>query len=854
MNWCGDTIRRTAWILFTLIAFIRMETAQAQGLGFYSNDRPVSERTSYNVFDGKAPRFNQQLTMAVDLSFNSGQQFGYIFTLIDPRNKSYSLSFRLEDDQQPWLHFNIDKEASKLKLPLEKSWLNNSTWISLIVHFDLVTDRVDLTLNGKQYQASEMGLQAGMEPELVFGRYTTYTDVPVMAIRNLKISGGPQELSFPLNEWSGNKVTDAQGNAIGKVENPNWLIKEAHYWKKRMSHTFKEVAGSSFIPHQNRVVAFTKDSLLSFQLGTETITGVKIENPLPISRLILGRSAWDSVRQQIWVYEANNLPIGDTTIALLDLEKKRWTPVGKAYIPQQRHHHNLIQQDSTWILFGGYGSFQYFNGFYRYVQAIDQWQPLKMTGDSIDPRFFSSIGAVGKDGEYLLFGGFGNPTGEQVIGGRNYYDCYRINSKTQRIERLWEQKLPDQQWVPAGNLVMDSEGAHFYVLGYPHHLPKSALQLYKFSLADGHYEIVSDSIPFTSEKIETEVNLYRNAPLNELVCVVQEFRTAQESTVSIYTLKDPPVAFDPAKQAGGTWFGHKLWWILVLVPLLFYLFRRRKNEQEAETRPTSNPEPAGNQSLSASTEPAPPIVAQLDCPEKNAGYLLGDFLAFDKRGMDISHHFSPKIRQLFLLLVVSSRPGKKGVSSRVISSNLWPDRDMASTKNIRGVTINALRNILLEWEGVQLNYVNDSYLLELEPGFFCDYYQALDYLQAPVTDGNRLLSYLPLLTRGPLFSGVQEAFLDEYKFEFETVLVEKATDLLTLAARSDGWQQPYYQLAKVVHLADPFHEKALSYQLVFLRKTKGMEAARKKFETFQAEYERSLGQAYPLSFEEAAQI
>ncbi len=846
MNWCGDKIKGAGWILFTLIVFFRIESAQAQGLGFFSNDRLVRERTSYAVFAGNAPKFNRELTIAFDLSFYSKQQFGYIFTLIDPRNKSYSLSFRLEDDQTPWLHFNIDKEATKLKLPLEKSWIENGTWIPVEVHFNLETDQVQLKINQQPYQSAKLGLQPGIAPELIFGRYSTYTDVPAMAIRNLRLNGAAQDWLFPLNEWDGNAVHNSSGAITGKVDNPNWLIKEAHYWKKRVSHSFTKVAGASFIPEQNQVVAFTQDSLFSFQLTTGASASFGYENKLPISRLILARSGWDSLRQQLWVYEANNLPIGDTTIALLDIEKKRWTPIGTAYLPEQRHHHNLIQQDSSWILFGGYGSFRYFNGFYRYDSTTDRWQQLPMQGDSIDPRFFAAMGPTGRDGEFLLFGGFGNPTGEQVVGGRNYFDCYHVQIKERRIKKLWDKSLPEQLWVPASNLLMDADGSHFYVLGYPHHLPKSALQLYKFSVADGQFELVSDSIPITSEKIETEINLYRNAESGELVCLVQEFWNAAASNLFVYTLKDPPVAFNAQSQETGIWKGSgKWWWLLLLVPIALYWISRRKRTD-----------------LKKQMSPAIPVAKEeirkeeIEQPQQNAVYLLGDFLAFDKKGMDISHLFSPKIRQLFLLLIVSNRAGKKGVGSRLISSTLWPERDMASTKNIRGVTINALRNILMEWEGIQLNYINDAYLLELEAGFFCDYYQVLDFLQQPNNEqpAPQLLAYLPLLQRGPLFTNLQEAFLDEYKFEYESLLVKKAAATISTSVRADNWNQSYYLLAKIIHMADPFHELALSYQLVYLRKTKGMEAARKKYEAFQAEYQRSLGQAFTPSFEQVAQV
>lgn len=58
--------------------------------------------------------------------------------------------------------------------------------------------------------------------------------------------------------------------------------------------------------------------------------------------------------------------------------------------------------------------------------------------------------------------------------------------------------------------------------------------------------------------------------------------------------------------------------------------------------------------------------------------------------------------------------------SKKISTILCPDKDVAKTKNIRGVTINHLRNILTDIGGLELNFLSDAYSFVIADDFYCD--------------------------------------------------------------------------------------------------------------------------------------
>lgn len=109
-------------------------------------------------------------------------------------------------------------------------------------------------------------------------------------------------------------------------------------------------------------------------------------------------------------------------------------------------------------------------------------------------------------------------------------------------------------------------------------------------------------------------------------------------------------------------------------------------------------------------------------------YLFGEFTIIDKKGRDITHLFSSKIKQLFLLTFLNGLGNKEGITSNYIYGLLWPEKELSSAKNLKGVTINRLRKILDDLEGIELVYTNSRYSIQLSETFYCDYQQYLEQM------------------------------------------------------------------------------------------------------------------------------
>ncbi|RFZ84130.1 hypothetical protein DYU05_00385 [Mucilaginibacter terrenus] len=826
-----------------LLLVVSVWNCKAQSLQFNSNDSLMSKRTSYVVFANKPPTFKDRFIISFDLSLWDNDHLGYVFNITDTHNNSYSLTYIYNHNGSPTLNFNIDSKSNKIEIPLQLSQLKKRHWIPVKVDINLTANTVAFLVNGKWYKAKEFGFEQEITPTITFGRNPHYSDVPKMALKDLEIGNEDEKYFFPLNEWKGSAVHDKEGDAIGYVDHPSWLINESYFWTPKFQRTFNDVAGLNFDAEKQNLFVFEKDRLLQYNVQDGVVSEKSYKNTLPI-KLVLGKSVVNTNQHKVYAYEA--LPAdSNQSIAALDLSTLTWQLLGKGSIRDQRHHHNSFfdRDQKELYLFGGYGSFQYHKDLFKYDQALDKWQKLEFKGDTITPRFFSGSSQADNNNEVYVFGGYGNQSGNQIVGGTHYYDLYRLNLTTHTIKKLWQITPAEEPFVSANNLIISKDKKYFYALCYPHEKPKTNLGLYKFSIKDGSYEIVSGTIPVTSERIESDFNLFYDATQDIFICTAQEFTSPTQSTIRILTLSGPPVttqAYLEAQKPEEASTG-KYWWYAVAAAAtaggVAYLLWKKKSKPavaDAEEQLVFDP------SSRKKAEKKP-----------NAVYLLGEFNAYNKAGKDITYLFSPKIKQLFILILLNSREGE-GVISKKISFTLWPEKDVTKTKNIRGVTLNHLRNILADFDGIELTFINDTYRFQINEGFYCDYFvisSAIDQVhQHDLTTEAFVNGYFDLFSRGSLLKELPETWLDNIKLEFEELLLQV---LLPEVKRiyEAGDHKRALELSRIALTIDPFNDVALKYKLKSLRRIKGVDTARRVYDEFAAEYQKSLDSEYHVPFE-----
>ena len=379
-------IRRRLCLLFLLTGMTLF--AYSQGLLFQANDKEIKERTSLQIFqEGEIPCFTKNFQLSFELSIRDFDTFGYVFLLKEDLWKSkYSFTYTYLDGENSTFKFNTDGKENHYSLNLRNDALAYQ-WIPVSFAFDLQQDVLTIRIGDNEKKITSLGLKDTFCPHLFFGRYDYILDMPTFAIRNLKLEGDrSHSYTFPLNENEGEEVHTSTGKVLGTVVNPVWLINGSYHWEKLFEYSFQPPSGFTFEPDSQRLIIFSQDSLLTYNLLKRQPQKYSYSNKLPV-KLQLATHFMNTTDGKLYVYELNNLPLGDATVAALDLNNQEWKQTGVAALPVQLHHHDGFWDETTgkYLVFGGFGNKRFNNTFLEYDIEADRWDTFLIPATGLSP-------------------------------------------------------------------------------------------------------------------------------------------------------------------------------------------------------------------------------------------------------------------------------------------------------------------------------------------------------------------------------------------------------------------------------------------------------------------------------------
>ena len=822
---------------------------RAQGIRFNSSDSSIINRTSYNVFVQNQPRFEGDFNVEFDMSILDPNIFGYIFHIIDKNTStSYSLAYIGKIGNLGEIKLNRDGVKTLVTVPLKNELLGERKWIKISLNFNPTVKKITLGINDKVFSFNENEFSNSIIPEIYFGKHGSVIDVPSMSIKKLNIKNKNNKYIFNFNESEGNDVFDSTDNLYGNVNHPNWLIKESYHWKLRHTTAFKKVTSVTFDENNSRFIFQNADTLNFYDFKTEKNTFHSFKNEMPVS-MRLGTSFLNSAENKLYVYELYDVLPEKPTIASINLNdpKYYWQTNSLLKRSPESHHHNafLDSKNNQLVIFGGYGHMRFTNDFNAYNFENNTWKQLTFTGDIISPRFFSGLAKLTKH-EILIFGGQGNRTGEQSIGKTYYYDCHKVNLLTKKIEKLWEIEQENINMVSARNIVITKDSSSFYALRYPEYIPSTSLQLYKYSIKDGSHQVLGDYIPMNSEEILTNANLYINKSTNQLFCTTQEFKDDGSSKINIYSLNAPPVSKEDIYSPKGKSNSNIviiLVILLVIVSLLLFIHfiikkrKRKKDAIQVQVQKVLKRDQDTNKEITIT----------------NSVILFGSFKVINRYEKDISYLFSPKVRQLFLLLLFSSNQKNMiGVTSELIYTTIWPDSTSKKATNLKNVMISQLRNILKDIDGLELIYSNGRFFIEFEEAFYCDYFSFLTQLEAirnDLFDENSLTQLTKIISPGKFLQSINDECFDKVKKDFEYEVLKRIPNQIKLLYTNKDYA-PIIPLTEVLFNIDSLNETAFYYRIHTLLKMKMTFKAKKQFNYFIINYNKIMGDNFPYTYKD----
>jgi two-component SAPR family response regulator len=233
---------------------------------------------------------------------------------------------------------------------------------------------------------------------------------------------------------------------------------------------------------------------------------------------------------------------------------------------------------------------------------------------------------------------------------------------------------------------------------------------------------------------------------------------------------------------------------------------------------------------------------------KNQIQLFGEFKAVDNNGEDITDLFTPKVKELFLFTLIYTLKSGIGANIRDINDVLWEGIPSAKVANNRSVTLNKLRKILLQFDGIEIVSTGGYLQAKIKNPFYCDYVSAFKLCQIPEgLSKQQLVSFFDFVKRGRFLKGIHWPWLDEIRGFTGNQVIDNLLNLATIYQKELNLTE-IEKIAQRILDYDDLNEEAIYLQIWALQKTNNINLAKYNFSSFTKKYESSFGEPYPMNF------
>jgi two-component SAPR family response regulator len=829
------------------------------GLLFTAAPQAKEQRTSLDLTPDSPITVRNKFHLEFDFAIWGRDQFGYIFRVFDKQHHNIDLVYIPKSSTLAVLKLVINGKPTRINLALNEKELIRNNWLHLILTFDLANGKVECKLGDSNFTDDNIDLTGFRRLNFSFGAnrsiYFPTTDVPNMAIRNIRITDdkNKQRHNWLLNESEGVTASDLVGNFTAHIANPYWLINNHFFWTKKGELKLEASSGVACDTMQNRIVFVGKNKIVSYDIVSSEKSEQQVSNTKPSN--LKSESYYYSFPDKK-IYCIGPIP---NQVSVFNEANNEWGKGAVGTENSQCINSTFFMNDQEGSVFsiGGYRNYRYFDILMRYNFQDKSWNQVLLQGDKLAPRSYASVTKTRLPGEYFIFGGYGNASGQQELGPQCLYDLYRLNLNTSVLEKMWNMESVSENFIPMGSTTAADHDPALYVLGFPPFLNGTYLKLYRISLEKPGYSVVSDTIHFYFDEERSKASLFFFRKTQEFFAVIKTQMGRDSVNYKIFSLNYPPVnrsmitvAFKTVLLNQISWITAIYWMIGILSSILIFvlviLLRRLHLAEESLEEDRKMDSIADRRTPIKNEHPETKI--KIELPQKNAIYLFGDFRVYDNEGVDISHQFSAKLRQLFLSILFMGTDDR-GVTNEKLNSIHWMYHSPQSAKNNRNVNIKKLRDLLSSLKGVQVIHTEGSWMLKLSTEVFCDYHFLVKRMKGNYQQLSReeFEKIILILSEGIFVADERTPWLEPFNSHFLTSLLDYLF-LLTNSFEKDKNPEAIHRLADLILKSDPLNEEAFKLKIEALVKQKNHNQAFFDYEYFTKGYEKMYGISFPISF------
>ncbi|TKG89035.1 hypothetical protein EYV94_26120 [Puteibacter caeruleilacunae] len=280
-------------------------------------------------------------------------------------------------------------------------------------------------------------------------------------------------------------------------------------------------------------------------------------------------------------------------------------------------------------------------------------------------------------------------------------------------------------------------------------------------------------------------------------------------------------------------------WILVIVGVILLFIVMRQIKFRRNNKNKTLPE------------------AVIEKPKKDYVHIFGAFKVVDKQGEDITARFTPKLRQLFLAILLYQHKNSKGITSKQLNELLWMGYSASSAKNIRSTSVQNLRALLVNMSGVEVVYENKYWRIAFQGDSTCDlveFNELFKQLRAVMKSDSQakqiyLRKVLSICQAGPVFPLLDYEWIDDFKGEITNNVLE-VLGSFSGEEEHEFEQNLLLEMVSTTLIFDTVNEEAMQKKVKWLCEAGKSSVAQSAYRKFIKEYHTLYGEDYHQQFQD----
>lgn len=823
------------------------QTNEIAGIKFNSQNVERSEKTSIFLNEGKPIELKNTFSISFDISFWDYKRFGPILRIEDEkRNEIRVIYIQFKNKDTSYIQIIAPSQKASLEIKIPKDHLTRNHWFNFKLTIDKNNKSLKAFWNNDFAGELSYPIEKQNQFKFVFGikelnNFSDF-DVPAITVKNIIISENEKiKYQWDLNPFKENPLTDKISSSTIKAINPVWLYQDHQKWKHVTDFKITDISSSclgvAFDSLHSRLFIDRKKDLLIYDLISSKDSIIKYDSPSPA---YWNELFYDDEKQ--FLYSFMN---GMGKISIFDLRKNKWIVTDTSKNTSGHYFGSAkfsYQKEDDLYLLGGYGWYSIKNDLFKYDFNQREWEKVNLKINEMTPRAWFSLGKGFNDGEYIIYGGLGNESGKQEDGFETYGDFFILNLKDLTITKL---KYPSSQSTNystlANYLYLNPKDSTVFFLSKIIEDNISKIYLNKLNLRTGNTSKIGDIFWKTNGDKWFYNYLHYNKTTNEFISVIFD-----STTVELYSINYPPIS-EKAKvytEETKTQENHSVMLLglitgTVVIGFGFIIYKKRKIKvsQSVNTNDYVNE-----------------IFIPVQNNTKNSINLFGGFSICDKDGIEISQSLSPKLKEIFLLILIRSiNNHHSGITSEELSSIIWRDASPESVKSNRGVAINKIRKILSSVDGVDIEFWDKLWFVKMNNGSSCDYLEYQKFCDAArlenYSNEDSISSLIKNLEGGEFLKGISYEWLDSVKFAINNEVIGFLKQYFSNNEIQFSTEQ-LIKLCDVILSLDSVDQDAIKIKIKTLSSTGKHHIAKSTYGLFIAEYKRLYDENYPLTFQE----